>query len=558
MLLLAAALTVVSCASELILPLIVEDIVNRGVLRGSLDVVCQGSVRMLGMAVVLALSGFGTFMSCSLASERFARDLRERLYRKVTEMSVMQVEKFGSGSLITRLTSDVDSCAALANVLLQLLLEPALLMMGGILIMWRISHRFDMVFVFFILMQCAFVLLFVRKTMPLFLGVQRSNDRMNAYLQTELRCLPLIKAFTGEGKEARRFESLSEEIRSIQLEAKRWTALFNPMVMLVVNILVACILMATEGEVRSGGLLVGSVMAAVTYAEQTLLSIVISGKFFGFLAQATPSAERIAQVLREEPEIRDGAKRLEHVGGIALNEASFRYPDGVMVFPGLSMHIAPGDFIAVCGGVGCGKTTLARILCRVYDVSSGEVLVNGKDIRDFRLSDVRRNITVVEKDMDIAEGTIESNILCGREDVTSEAVFRAVRAAGLEEFVRRLPEGLETDVLSGGASLSGGERQRLAIARALAGNPGVLVMDDCTSCLDYATENNVVRSIRKNYPDTAVVLMTQRVLSVQTAERVVCIERDGRVSVGTAECLKETSALFSELYRSQGGRDVEG
>lgn len=552
----AAVLTAVSCAAELALPSIMAGIVNEGVLERRIEAVRAGSAAMLITVLVLGLAGFGTFMACATASERFALELRKELYEKITSLSVGQVESFGAGPLITRLTGDTTVCASLAEVLLQMLLEPVLLLTGGVVMMWRISHAFDVVFLAFVGLQCVLVLLFVHKTMPLFLNALEKNDRMNGFLQSELRCLRLIKAYGGETRESASFDNLAEEVRTSQMGVRRWTAFFDPLILLVVNAATACIFLLSGSQAPGGALRAGSILEAMTYAEQVLLSIVVSGKLFSQVAEAKASAGRLAEVLRAEPSVISGEMPVPPggVGQLVLRNVSFRYPSGgAPVLSGLNLTFERGAFVAVCGSVGCGKTTLSRLLCRVCDPTSGQILADGTDLRNYWLDGIRRSIAVVEKNMDVIEGTIAENILYGRTGITETDIEWALEVTGAAELVRALPEGRDSWACSLGASLSGGDRQRLALARALAGRPSILVMDDCTSSLDYTTEGAVLRSIRKSCPDLTVILMTQRVLSVQGADLVVCIGEDGKAKSGTAEQLKESSPLFALLCRSQEG-----
>lgn len=546
LLLCAAVLTAVSCVAELALPNMMAGILNEGLLGRRIEAVQAGSAAMLITVLILALAGFGTFMVCAAASERFALELREELYEKITTLSVGQVEGIGAGPLITRLTGDTAVCASLAQVLLQMLLEPVLLLIGGVVMMWRVSRAFDTVFLAFVALQSVLVLLFIYKTMPLFLNVLGKNDRMNGFLQSELRCLRLIKAYGGEARESAAFDSLAEEIRAAQIDVRRWTAFFDPLILLVVNFAVACILLLSGSQ----ALRAGSVMEAMTYAEQVLLSIVVSGRLFNQVAEAKASAGRLAEVLRAEPAVTGGETPVPPggLGKIVLRNVSFRY-SGAPVLDQLDLTIERGAFVAVCGSAGCGKTTLSRLLCRVCDPTSGQITADGADLRSYQLDSVRRNIAVVERNMDIIEGTITENILYGREGISEEDIAWALETSGTAELVRAFPEG--RDAWASSTSMSGGDRQRLALARALAGRPSVLVLDDCTSSLDYATEKSVLRSIRENCPGLTVILMTQRVPSVEGAELVVCIGEDGRAKSGTAEQLRQSSPLFALLCRSQ-------
>ena len=538
----AVALTVLQCACELILPLQMAEIVNGGLLRTDMDLIGSTGMRMVIVCVLLGMSGYGAWLCCAVGSQRFGLELRESLYEKICGLSLSQVSDFGSGSLITRMTSDVNICAELMNALVQLLLEPVVLLIGGILLVSGLSRTLGFVFTAFCALQVAVMLLFIRKSAPIFVRIQRVTDQFNRYLQSTLRHLRLTKAYQTESWEADRSETINRSLLDISFTAQKWVAVFNPLVMLIMNFSVVFILAFSGAHVADGTMPVGNVMAAVTYSEQILLSIMISGKLFRYAAEAAPSAGRISEVLGAVPEIRDGERNIaEPIRMIELQKVDVAFPASGPIIEGLDFSVHAGEMVAVVGPMGCGKTTLARLLNRTCEATGGQIRLDGAPIDAFQLEPLRRRVALVEKGAELLEGTICENIAFGREDISPEEVRRAAEIAGCGPFVERLPQGYDAPVLSMGTSLSGGERQRVAIARALAGRPDILVLDDATSALDYETEARILNGMRSEYPRMAIVLTTQRIPSARRADRI-CFLSEGRVEASgthgelTAKC----------------------
>ncbi len=548
----SAVMTVVCCIGEIYLPFAMSCIVNEGIMHKNLPYIYRQGGLMLAAAFIIAVSGFLVNVACSFAGESFARDIRDELYEKINSMSLIRFESMGSGSLITRLTEDINACTAFLNIFIQLTVEPAVLLAGSIAVMWHLSTGFNTVFLIFLFIQVIAVFVFIYLTVPLFARVRAKTDKLNSYLLNSIKRIRLIKAFIGEKKEEEHFDKAVYDIKQAKLKAGKISALFNPMIMLIVNICICAILIISNAEFSLGKVNAGSVLAAVTYSEQILLSIIISGRLFNYAAEAKPSAMRITEILNIKNDMSDGNTPLKKgKKEIELRQASFSYPNGINIFKNIDFKIQSGSFTALCGGTGSGKTTFARLLDRIYDVTEGAVLINGCDIRDFKIKDVRKCIAVVEKVCDIVEGSIAENIIYGREYVMPDDMEKALKAAELYETVYNLENKEFTYISSMGTTLSGGEKQRLAIARALAGAPDVLVIDDGTSSLDYASEGKIIQNIRNLYPDLTVLITTQRVLDIQWADKVACIEKDGKISYGILSELAAKSPAFSVLYASQ-------
>ena len=551
----ALFLTVLQCVLQLCLPVLMAEVVNGGVMRGELDQIYYYGGWMLAVCFLLAVSGYFAKVLTAIGAERFALALRRELYEKVSGMSVFTMSRFGVGTLITRLTSDVECCSALMGAFLQITLQPLLLMIGGIVMVWRHQQWLGGIFTGFAVVQIALMVLFVRSTAPKFRWLRVLNDRCNGLLQEVFSRLRLVKILTREPRETERFGELNNTVLLAGISVQKVVAVFQPMMMFIVDCAVAVILLFAKNNAAMSA---GALMETISYAQQVLLSIVIGGRLFQFLSEAVPSAARMAEVFQTEADLPDGEDPIESaVNCLELRDVSFGYSSSNNVIEQISFEVKRGTFTAVTGATGSGKSVIADLCARLLDVRGGAVLIDGCDIADFRLADVRRHIAVVEKQESVISGTYYENISFGRDYVSAEDVEKAAVAAQCGPMIESSPEGYEGEIYAMGRSLSGGERQRLAIARALAGQPDILLLDDCTSSLDHDTEAKLFQAIRTGYPQMAVVLFTQRTASASLAERIICLEGGRIVGVGTDEELKAGCGAYLSLCpaQAQGGTE---
>lgn len=551
----ALLLTVLQCALQLCLPVLMAEVVNGGVMRGELNRIYYYGGWMIAVCFLLAVSGYFAKVLTAVGAERFALELRRELYEKVSGMSVFTVSQFGVGTLITRLTSDVECCSALMGAFLQITLQPLLLMIGGIVMVWRRQQWLGGIFTGFAVVQIVLMVLFVRSTAPKFRWLRELNDRCNELLQEVFSRLRLVKILTREPRETERFGDLNNTVLLAGISVQKVVAVFQPMMMFIVDCAVAVILLFAR---NNAALSAGALMETISYAQQVLLSIVIGGRLFQFLSEAVPSAARMSEVFQTEADLPDGEEPIESaVGCLELRDVSFGYFSSKNVIEQISFDVKRGTFTAVTGATGSGKSVIADLCARLLDVREGAVLIDGCDIADFRLADVRRHIAVVEKQESVISGTYYENISFGRDYVSAEDVEKAALAAQCAPMIESSPEGYEGEIYAMGRSLSGGERQRLAIARALAGQPDILLLDDCTSSLDHDTEAKLFRAIRTGYPQMAVVLFTQRTVSASLAERIICLDGGRIVDVGTDAELKANCEAYRSLCpaNAQGGTE---
>lgn len=551
----AVLLTVGQCALKLWLPRMMENTVNNGALAGSLDYVKANGLRMLAVCVVLGILGYGANLLCAVIGQRFALQLRNETYRNITGLSVRQVSGLGCGTLITTLTSDIDQCASLISATILLVVEPLLLTVGGIGMMWRIAPAFGLTFTAFVAVQLLVMALFIRHTAPGFARVRGAVDAMNSRLQTALSNFSLTKMSNAQAVGQAGFDQRNDALFDASYRVQRLVAVFNPMVMLLMNMAVACVLWLSGYRLSAGAVNVGMVLSAITYSEQVLLSIMAGGLMYRKLTEAQPSAGRVRRVLSIRPDLADGGASMDGpFRALSFEDVSFAYAEGGKVLDGVDFTIRAGEMLAVVGPIGSGKTTLADLCARLYDATGGRVLLNGRPIGDWRTEDVLGTVALVERRTDVLEGTVEDNVRFGREGIARDEVLRALDAAQLGDYLADKPAGLDTPLTSMGKSLSGGERQRLTVARALAGRPGLLVLDDATSALDYGTERALFDAVREAYPDMALLLVTNRLFSATQADRILVLN-EGRVEAeGPDETLRAESPLYRRICAVQDRR----
>ena len=545
LLLFAALFTAVQCAEQLCLPRLMAAVIDSGIVQGKTDLIMQTGGRMLLVCFVLAVSGYGAHVLSAVGAERFALHMRNELYDRIGALSVYEVNNFGAGSLITRLTGDVKTCSSLLGAFLQITIEPLLLTVGGMALVWQTERRLGLLFTVFVAVQILLMFCFVRLTAPRFKKIRQLNDRFNARLQEVFSRLRLIKILNREKYENDQFGTLNKGLLIAGIEVQKIVSVFQPLMMFIVDCAVAFILLFASNNLD---MRMGNLMEVIAYAQQVLLAVVISGRLFQLISEAVPGAARISQLLDAESDIADGTDEISApVKQLEFDDVSFAYPASADVLSHIRLTVEPGSFLAVTGATGSGKSTLADLCVRLFDVGDGRILLDGQEIEDFRLADLRRHIALVEKHESVLSGTFYDNIVFGRDYVDEADVEKAVRAAQCAPLLEGQPEGLQGIVYAMGRSLSGGERQRLTVARALAGKPDVLLLDDCTSSLDHATETAMLREIRALYPEMTVILFTQRSVSAALAQTIVCLDRGEIVGRGTDEELRETCPQYREL-----------
>ena len=524
----AVIFTTVQAICEIMLPRYMGDIVNEGVMTGDMDVVYHYGVRMAIFTIVLGIGGYIAFVTINIASLKFGNTMRLKLYDKVTGFTADRVSAIGSGSLITRLTGDIEKVISVIKASLDLIYKPLLLAVGGFLMIFKISVKFGFVFLIFILVQVLILIFFIKKTSPIFMQVQQKVDHINSKLQEILHSMRLIKASNTEDREKKKFGKRNEGLYERNIKVLTIMAYFNPIVMFLMNITIVVIIVMIGIQSHNDNTAIGDVMMAITYSEQILMSIMVSSNLARTISEIMPSVARLKEI-DEEPINAGGENRLtNNIETLEAKGITFGHVEDKPIIKDLSLKLEKGKTVAILGGTAGGKTTLSMLLGGYYTPESGDITVNGSSIFDFTKESLKEHIAVVgTKNNSIFSGTIMDNLILGRTYVTPEDAKKAAETALISDYIESTSYGYDSLAYASGNTVSGGQRQRLMIARALAGNPDVLILDDSTSSLDFSTEATLLDNIRKQYKDIILLMITEREGSCEMADVSYTLTKGG-------------------------------
>ena len=556
-----ALLTPVTMIGEVLIdlmqPKLMSQIVDQGVLGGDMDFILRTGFLMLFLVVIGGLCGVGSSFFSGLASQNFAFDLRNDSFRKIMNLSFEQTDQFTTGSLVTRMTNDIAAVQHFVDMALRLFVRSIMLFSGGIVMMLGLNISFGLVLVCSLPCELLIMFLLLKRAGPLYALVQRKLDRVNSVVQENVSGARVVKAYVRENYEKQRFEQANDALSDTNLRVQKIMALLNPLLMIVMNLSVIAIIYIGGWQVEARNIGVGEVMAAVTYITQILMSIMMVSMMFQSISRARASAKRLLEVLETTPAVQGGELPAERLGDIVFDHVSFHYPgsSGRPVLTDFCLDIHEGENIAILGGTGSGKSSLIHLIPRFYDVTGGEVRLDGRPIREFDLGSLRDKIGMVLQKSELYSGTVADNIRWGCTDATDEEVQPAAEVAQADEFIRGIPGGYNGMIAEQGASLSGGQKQRLCIARATLKRPQVLIFDDSTSALDLGTEARLRSALRKELEGTTIITIAQRIASVMNCDRIALLEDGKLAACGTHEELMATSAIYRDIYRSQKQRE---
>ena len=536
----------------MIVPKITSNVIDVGIANGDIDyIVKQGIIAVLG-AVICMIGGFFAMYFSAKASYGFGANLRKDLVSKIQEFSFANINKFTTSSLVTRLTNDVEVLVNLVQMCLRMLIRTPIILVGGIIMLYLTSM--DIAKLFFglipvLIILIAFVLI---RAFPMFRKVQEKIDKVNSVIRENLVGARVVKSFVREDYENERFEEANEGLKNITIKSFGIMIIMMPMVSLIMNVSIALVLwIGSSGTVEAGAL-----SAAITYMMMTLTSLMMLSMVFMNFSRAKASKDRIAEILNEVPDIKNKenviSKKIEK-GEVEYNVESFEFEDshGEAILSNIKFKVKPGEMVAIIGSTGTGKSTLVNLMPRFYDVTKGEVKIDGVDVRDYDLSTLRDSIGFVLQENRLFEGTIEENIRWGKKDATLEEVKEACKIAQIDEYIERLPEKYNSHVEQRGANFSGGQKQRLCIARALLKKPKILILDDSVSALDSTTENNLRKALKEKFNDTTIFMIVQKISSCREVDRVLVVDDGTIVGNGTHEELIENNEIYKEISESQ-------
>lgn len=550
-------LVLITVLCEAVQPMFMADIIDNGVMPRDLSVITRTGTYMVLVSIVGLLVNIGNVYISSRIGIGFGTDLRKGLFDKIQELSFFDIDKFSSASLITRLTSDISRIQQVVLMSLRLLLRSPLMMVMAVFFVISINKELAMVLIAAIPVLGVSVYLILSKGFPFFLKVQQKVDQLNAVVRENLINIRVVKSFVREDFETEKFVRSSEELRDMVIRASNIIVSIFPVMQLVMNLSILAILWLGGQKVMHGELKVGELISFVNYLAQVLMSLMMLSMIIMSYARASASSKRITEVLDTESSLTDTKEGLrnEHriqKGEVSFEDVSFRYTGGENdVLQHISFRVRPGETIALVGATGSAKSTLVQLIPRLYDATAGEIRIDGINVKDYNLDELHTHIGMVLQKNELFTGTILENLRWGKPDATMEEIEEATRAAEAHDFILSFTDGYDTLLGRGGINVSGGQKQRICIARALLRKPKILILDDSTSAVDTETELRIRNNLNALLRDTTVFIITQRINTMQSADRVIVLE-DGEINaIGTPDELIEHSTVYQEIYHSQ-------
>ena len=542
---------------ELCVPLAVASLIDDGILKGDMHHVLMMALLMVALGIIGLLSSVTAQYFAAKAATGFTEKMKSALYRHITELSESDRDRIGNPTLITRLTSDSNLVQNGINMFLRLFMRSPFVVFGAAIMAFTVDARLALVFAVVIPVLGLLVFLIMRKTVPMYRSVQGALDRILSRVRENLSGIRVIRAFGKEREEERDFSGDLASLMGLQLSSGKISALLNPLTYVIINLAIAVLISAGRARYDAGLIEIGGIVALVNYMSQILVELVKLANLIVTISRAVASWRRIETVFRTEPSMTDRPDAAEEGRGgdeaVSFSSVSITYREGGE--PSLSdasFSIRKGERIGIIGGTGSGKTTLVSLILRLYDATSGTVSVDGRDVRDWKRSALRSRIGYVQQKALLFRGTIRDNISWGKPDASDAEIEAALKAAEAYDFVMEKKGGLASPVEEGGKNLSGGQRQRLSIARALVRKPEILILDDSSSALDFATEARLRHNLSE-LGNMTVFTVSQRTGSLMTMDRIIVLDRGRIVDIGTHDELLGRCGVYREIYDSQFG-----
>lgn len=546
----------VSAICDLLLPYFMSNIVNNGVAQQNTQIIVMFGFRMLGIALLSAISHIAANYLSSKVAMSFGRDLRTQTFKKVMHYSLNEVDKIGTSSLITRNTNDIQQIQMLSMFALRMMVSAPLMVIGGILMAVSKDPVLSITFAVALPVLTLIIMANIKWVTPLFIQIQAKLDRVNQVFREKLSGVRVIRAFNREERERARFDEANRDLTETSLMAFRRMAVMNPLTMITMNAVTIAVLFFGSFRVTGGNMLPGDLMAFIQYATQIMFSLMMATMLLTMLPRAAVSAKRINEVLELDIDIREPEHPASPLPGIhgtvRFEHVTFRYPGAdEPVLRDISFETKPGETIAIIGSTGSGKSTLINLLPRFYDVTEGTIFLDGVDIRQMRQEDLRSRIGFVPQKAVLFTGTISENIRYGKEDATDEEVRQAAETAQATEFIDAMPEQFDAYLSQDATNISGGQKQRISIARALIKNPEIYIFDDSFSALDFRTDAKLRQALKPYTRQSTVMIVAQRVSTVMSADRIIVLDNGEMVGIGKHSELIKTCEVYRQIVSSQ-------
>ena len=553
---LAPLFKMLEAAFELIVPLVVANIVDIGIQNQDIPYIWKQCVIMVLLGIIGLVCSLTAQFFAAKAAMGFSTALRKEMFAHISSLSYRELDRLGTPTLVTRITSDINQAKTGVNMVLRLFLRSPFIVVGAVIMAFTINVRIGVIFLIAVPLISVVIYMIMKSTVPIYKKAQASLDKISLITRENHVGARVVRAFCRQQEENREFAKTNDEYTKIQVQAGKISALLNPATTVIMNFAIIGILWYGSKEVYTGVLTQGEVVALVNYMTQILIALIALANLIVAVTKAMASAVRLNEVLDTKPTMTDdGTKAQEE----KKNSARVEFKDVTFTYAGsqepalshISFTAMPGETIGIIGGTGCGKSTLVNLIPRFYDVNEGEVLIDGNPVKEYPFAQLRKKIGMVPQHAVLFKGTIRDNMKWGKEDATEEEIDRALSIAQAKDFVESKPEKLSAMVSQGGTNLSGGQRQRLTIARALVGMPKILIMDDSASALDFATDAALRHAIRTQTEGMTVFIVSQRATSIKQADKILVLDDGELAGVGTHQELMKSCEVYREICLSQ-------
>ena len=542
---------------ETTIPFLMASIIDKGVETGDMNHILKiGGIMIVAVAIGL-LGGLLGGVYGAKASTGLAKNLRESMFNKIQTYSFANIDKFSTAGLVTRLTTDVTSVQNAYQMVLRIAMRAPASMICALVMAFMINARLASVYLVAIIILGIILSFIIKRAMALFSEAFPKYDELNASVQENVSAIRVVKAYVREEEETSKFHKASENIYKIFSKAENNVILNQPIMMFTVYTCIILISWIGAKMIVVNSLTTGELMSLLTYCMNILTNLMMLSMIFVMVSMSMASVKRIAQVLDEESDLHNPENPVYEVkdGSIVFKDVEFAYQDGAAepILKDINIEIKSGETIGIIGGTGSAKTSLVNLISRLYDVKKGEVIVGGKNVKEYDMEALRNQVSVVLQSNVLFSGTIYENLRWGDKEATEEECQRACRLACADEFINRFPDGYNTHIEQGGSNVSGGQKQRLCIARALLKKPKILILDDSTSAVDTATDSKIRRAFREEIPNTTKIIIAQRISSIQDADRIIVMDNGKIDAFGTHEELVANNEIYREVYESQTG-----
>ena len=559
--LLAPVFMIGEVSMDLLQPELMSRIIDDGVLGlnnggvGNLNTVITIGLKMIGFVALGGICGIMSGVFANLCAQQFGNDVRKAVFKRIMEFSFEQTDKFSTGSLITRVTNDITQLQNFVMQCLRGFVRTSMLFIGGIACMVSLNMEFGIIIACALPFVAVCVVYFIAKANPKFTVLQKKLDKVNNVMQENVSGARVVKAYVKEDYETERFEKANNELVSTQLDVLLLLSYMTPIMNIILNLSVVAVIKVGGIQVSAGSATPGNVMAAITYCSQVLNAVMRMTMIFQTASRGIASKKRVMEIINCDPAIKSGTYNKETAvkGKVEFKNVSFAYPgmDNENVIENFNLVINPGETIGILGATGCGKSSLVNLIPRFYDVTKGEVLIDGVNVKDYDLQVLRDKVSIALQKPEIFSTTIAENIAWGDDSAGSEKIRQAADIAQATEFIDNRTDGMDTQVSQGGHRLSGGQKQRVAISRAVLKNSEILIFDDATSALDLKTEADLYSELSAKKYDVTRIIIAQRIASVKNADRIVVMDNGRLADVGSHSELIKTSEIYKDIYESQ-------